>query len=291
MPPMATLSFQSQVIAGLVGNSAARLAFALLAQPLWEVPTVLLSNHPAGRSAAGEAVDSTRLSRLIDGLFDNGLSDRIDRVLSGYLGHRHQVGVIVEALERLNTDGRSVDYVLDPVIGDRSVGAYIGDGIEDAIREDLLPRARLVTPNHFELERLAGARASSDEAVWSTARAVQSLGPGTVIVTSVSTSETPPDTVRTFLLDGTERWVVETPKVKTPAYGAGDLTTAALVAHLATGQPLHTALAQSVSGVYGVLRATGDQPDLAAVEAGQEIVSPTTVFTAEAKPPLFLDGG
>lgn len=283
---MATLSFQSQVVAGFVGNSAARLAFALLGQPLWEVPTVLLSNHPAGRSATGETLDAHRLERLVAGLFDNGLAGQIGFVLSGYLGHHGQAEVIARTLDRLSAEGRFVGYVLDPVIGDRAAGAYVGEGIESAMRDALLPRARLVTPNHFELERLAGQPAPDDAAVWRNAKALQSVGPTTVIVTSVATAETPPQAVRTFLLSGDQRWVIETPRVDTPAYGAGDLTTAALVARLAAGDAIELALARAVSGVYGILVATGNSPDLAAAEASREIANPTTAFAVTAMPPL-----
>jgi len=286
-----TLSYQSQVVAGFVGNTAARSAFTLLGRELWEVPTVLYSNHPADRSFAGEAVPAKTLCDLVEGLRTNRLAARIDQILSGYFGSADQVEVVADALDGLREGGREVGYLCDPVIGDSEAGVYVREGIAEAIRDQLVPRATVVTPNHFELEFLTGRKVTDDASLWAAARTLQARGPDTVVVTSVATAKTPARTTRTAMVSHDQAWIVETPRFESPAHGAGDLLAALFSARLAMGMPPVEALSLAVSGVHGVVRATGDQPDLALTAARDEIVNPATNFPARPTPLPSSDDG
>jgi pyridoxine kinase len=70
---MTTVSFQSHVAAGAVGNSAASMVYAAFDCELWAVPTALYSNHPAHRTFAGEVVASASFYRWIAAFEENGL--------------------------------------------------------------------------------------------------------------------------------------------------------------------------------------------------------------------------
>lgn len=278
---MATLSFQSAVVAGFVGNSAASYAFTLLGQALWPVPTVLYSNHPAGRGHAGEVVSAGLHGRIVAALEKNGLMAEVGQVLTGYLGHADQTDVVLAALASARRLNPGVRYICDPVLGDMGSGRYVAAEIGHAIRGRLVPASDIVTPNHFELTYLLGAPATTAAAVWAAATRLQALGPQTVVVTSVVTAETPRDRIDTFLLEGTSAWAIRTPRIDTPAHGAGDLLTALLAARLAAGAPSTVeALSHAVSSVYGVLLQTGCSADLALPAAGHEILTPTHLFQA-----------
>lgn len=281
---MTTLSFQSQVVAGHVGNTAARAAFAALGRGLWEIPTVLFSNHPAGRTFAGEVVDPDLMRRLVRGLLDNGLMAGVDTIVSGYMRTPDQVAVVGEAVDRARSAKPSLRFICDPVLGDRPSGLYVPEDVAAAVRDDLIPRATVAIPNHFELDFLTGRQAEDDAAVWRAARDLQAMGPEVVIVTSVATHDSPADSLRVFLLDRSDGWIIETPRVRSPAHGAGDLLAALFVARAAAGIPAVESLSLAVSGVYGVVQATGQRLDLALPESRGELVAPSTVFTAEAKP-------
>jgi NAD(P)-dependent dehydrogenase (short-subunit alcohol dehydrogenase family) len=67
-------------------------------------------------------------------------------------------------------------YCCDPVIGDVGRGVFVRPGIEELLRDVAVPAADLVTPNHFELDLLAGTRTASLPAVKDAVAAVQALG-------------------------------------------------------------------------------------------------------------------
>lgn len=278
---MPTLSFQSAVVAGFVGNNAAGAAFALLGQELWPVPTVLYSNHPAGRGHSGEVVSAAHHRRIIAALEGNKLMARVGQVLSGFLGHADQADGVVTALAAARRSNPSVRYICDPVLGDTGPGLYVADTIGQAIRQVLVPASNVVTPNHFELTYLTGTPAQTDADVWIAAARLQAMGPQSVVVTSVVTADTPVDGIDTYLLERESAWVIRTPRIVTPAHGAGDLLSGILAAKLAAGaRSTAAALSCAVSSVYGVLSATGPNPDLALSAARGEIAAPTQLFRA-----------
>jgi pyridoxine kinase len=287
-----TLSFHSHVVAGHVGNAVARHVFTLLGRELWEVPTVVFSNHPAGRSFAGETLASATMARMLAVLRENGLLASVDAVLSGYLRDPDHVGIIADVVPTVRAQsGRGARYVCDPVLGDRAQGLYVPAAVARSVAETLVPLADVLTPNHFELEYLTGAPAEDDAAVWSAAARLQAAGPQVVVVTSVCTGDAPDDRARTFMLAGENAWHVTTPLVNSPAHGAGDLLAAILAARLADGTSPPEALSLAVSGVYGVLRATGRNPDLQVLAAASEIVAPSQTFAAMSRPPASRGGG
>lgn len=278
--PMATVSFQSHVAAGAVGNSAAAMVYQAFGQSLWAIPTVLYSNHPAGRAFAGESVAPNLLRRFADAFATNGLIDQVARVQSGYLGAPGQGDAILTLLAAARKSGRTVSYVCDPVMGDREAGLYVSTDVAAAIRDTLVPAADAVTPNLFELEYLSGAPVESAAQVWAAMRSVQAAGPSIVVATSVVVRESTPDHVDTFLLEGDEGWSVSVPRIQCPAHGAGDIMTAAFLARMALGDPPPRALSLAVSSVHAILRAAGDQPDLALHVAQSDLTSPAPVFPA-----------
>lgn len=287
---MATVSFQSQVAAGAVGNSAASMVYAAFGRALWAVPTVLYSNHPAGRAFAGEVVSSASLYRWIAAFEENRLIEQVNHVQSGYLGAADQAQAVLALLSAARKSGRAVNYACDPVLGEQTAGLYVPPAVAIAIRETLVPVADIVTPNLFELGYLTGASVDTAAQVWAAMQSLQAMGPRMVVATSVITHDTAATDVDTFLLDGASRWCVRAPRLASPAHGAGDVMTAAFLARLADGETSHGALSHAVSSIYCILAATGDHPDLALHAARDDLLSPAPVFPAVAKPPSSSDG-
>jgi len=71
--------------------------------------------------------------------------------------------------------------VVDPVIGDSGKGLFVPAEVAQAVIDHLIPRADLVAPNSWELQRITGADARSPEAA---AKAARLLGKA-VLVSSV----------------------------------------------------------------------------------------------------------
>jgi hydroxymethylpyrimidine/phosphomethylpyrimidine kinase len=149
----------------------------------------------------------------------------VDAVKIGMLGTADTISAVSEALDLLP----GVPVVLDPVMVAESGSRLLDDGAEVALREQLLPRAAVVTPNVPEAARLTGLHPDADVA--ELARAVQALAPRAVVVTGGHRSE-----VTDVFFDGDE--LVEISGERHPggaAHGSGCTHSSALAAHLALG--------------------------------------------------------
>ena len=158
---MGVLSIQSHVAMGYVGNSAAVFALQRMGHEVWPVFTLLFSNHPGHGDFGGQNLQSRLLSELVAGLSRRGVFERCEALLSGYLGLASTGPVVLEALSLARRTNPKVKFVLDPVIGDEETGVFVAADVVAFIRDELLERADIVTPNEFELRLLADA--ASDE--------------------------------------------------------------------------------------------------------------------------------
>ena len=148
--------------------------------------------------------------------------------------------------------------VLDPVMVAESGGRLLEEEAERALRERLLPRVAVATPNLMEAAVLAGLGpgAPPDEL----ARAVHALGPGVVVVTGGHREE-----ASDVFYDGDR--LVEIHGERHPggaAHGSGCTHSSALAAHLAHGyEPLEAARRAKVIASAAVargLRELGEGP-------------------------------
>src|SRR3954452_16763768 len=163
----------------------------------------------------------------------------VDAVKIGMLGSAETIAAVAEALALLP----GVPIVLDPVMVAESGAALLDPEAGTALRDRLLPRATVVTPNVDEARALVGGgepgRAGAATADFEQlAREVHRLGPRAVVVTGGDRDE---DTDVFF--DGAA--VDSIPGERYPggaAHGSGCTHSSALAAHLALGfEPLEAA--------------------------------------------------
>jgi hydroxymethylpyrimidine/phosphomethylpyrimidine kinase len=204
---------------------------------------------------------------------------RVAAVKIGMLGTVGTIAAVCEALDLLP----GVPVVLDPVMVSESGASLLDDDAQSALREKMLPRATVVTPNVPEAKALAGARldeGANRDGIERLAREVKALGPGAVVITGGHRAEA----VDVFF-DG-ER-VVEIPGERYPggaAHGSGCTHSSALAAHLALGfEPLEAArrakavaaeaVRQGLTGIGagpGPVDALGLRPDPSWKGGGQD---------------------
>ncbi len=101
----------------------------------------------------------------------------VDAVKVGMLGTVQTIEAVNRALDELES---ATPIVLDPVMVAESGAQLLEPDARDALRELLLPRATVATPNLPEARALAR---SDDSSVADLARSVLALGPATVVVT------------------------------------------------------------------------------------------------------------
>lgn len=148
------LVISSSVAHGHVGLSAAAPILQALGHEVIGLPTVLLSNHPGWSHTAGMQVDPDTLRQMLEALEANGWLGAVDACLTGYLPTPAHVDLAVDAVARVK--GKGARIVVDPVLGDAPKGLYIAEEAAHALRDHLVPKADILTPNAFELSWLTG---------------------------------------------------------------------------------------------------------------------------------------
>lgn len=273
------LSVQSSVCYGHVGNSAVVFPLMRRGIEVWPVYTVLFSNHPDYGSLRGQSVPGDQVAELVRGIDEQGFLSGADAVLSGYLGTAGAGDAVLESVHRLKAANPDAIYCCDPVMGDDDSGVYVEDGIPELMRTDLIPAAQVIAPNQFELGLLSGKPVDSIDQVVSAAESVLTLGPRTVLVTSVGTPDRP-DRLTMVAVTATGAWSVSTPKFDRIFKGSGDLVTAVFLGSLLdSGEPTR-ALADAAAVTYVVLETTvqAGSRELALVAAQDQIAHPSTTF-------------
>jgi pyridoxine kinase len=256
MPDVNILSIQSLVSYGHAGNSAAMFPLQRLGYDVWPVVTVHFSNHTGYGAARGPLLRAEDIAEVIRGVEDRGALDRCAAVLSGYQGAEDVGAVILDAVANVKKRNPDAIYFCDPVMGDVGRGFFVRPGIPEFMRDQVVPAADVITPNQFELGFLAGTEPRTVAEVVAAAESVRATGPGTVLVTSVITEETPDESLDMVAVSADGAWSVRTPRLPINPPGAGDLTSAVFLANLLDGQDLPTALARTTSSVFAVMEAT-----------------------------------
>jgi pyridoxine kinase len=276
------LSIQSSVAFGHVGNSAAVFPLQRLGIEAWAVNTVHFSNHTGYGEWRGPLLTAGDLRDVVRGVEERGALARVAAVLSGYQGAEDVGEVVLETVARAKELNPDAVYCCDPVMGDVGRGMFVRPGIPELMRDRVVPEADVITPNHFELDFLSGRTTRTLAEVIEAAEAVRRTGPGTVLVTSVLTDETPEGSVDVVALDGDGAWLCRTPLLPIAPNGCGDVTAAVFLAHLLTTGSAQTALERVSATVFGILEATleAGTREIQLVAAQDVIADPPARFAA-----------
>jgi pyridoxine kinase len=251
---------------------------------VWPIHTVQFSNHTGYGEWTGRVFDGPMIEELVEGVGARGVLPRCDGVLSGYMGSADIGNAILSTVARVRAANPRALYCCDPVIGDVGRGVFVRPGIPEFMREQAVPAADIITPNHFELDYLSGRAAETLSAVKEAVRSVQDLGPRVVLVTSLHTRETPPDAIDLLAGEGGAFWRVRTPRLSLGVNGAGDAIAALFFVHYARTGSAADALGEAAASTYGLLRRTAEagSREILTVAAQDEFVSPSERFPVEA---------
>ncbi|MER6877144.1 PfkB family carbohydrate kinase, partial [Amycolatopsis sp. NPDC000673] len=136
----------------------------------------------------------------------------------------------------IGRDG-SIPFVVDPVAAAMTGQSLFDDNGLAALRDELLPRATVLTPNLDEVRLLTGMTVTDREGMHTAAVVLHQLGPKYVLVKS-GHLQSDPECVD-LLFDGTTFVELPGPRWQTPhTHGAGDTMASALTAGLAKGMPV-----------------------------------------------------
>jgi pyridoxine kinase len=252
---------------------------------VWPVYTVNFSNHTGYGAWRGPLIPPDDVREVVTGIEERGALAEVDLVLSGYQGSEGIGDVVLDAVDRVRKANPDARYACDPVMGNARSGCFVAPAIPVLIRERVVPKADIVTPNQFELGFLVGRDEDTPQAldeIVATADRVREMGPDTVLVTSVEHADREPDTIGMMAVTGEGAWLIETPLLPLKANGSGDVTAALFSARLLEGGDPVAALEQTTAAVFGLLQATleSGRGELQLVQAQEEYVAPSRTFTA-----------
>lgn len=172
---------------------------------------------------------------------------------SGMLASAELARIVADALDP------AIPYVCDPVMVATSGDRLLDADAERVVRELLVPRAALVTPNLDEAEILAGFEVRDAASMERAGRALVARGAAAALIKG---GHLHGDLLIDLLVtrDGTRRF--EHPRIHTTStHGTGCTLSAAITAGLATGKPLETAVTEALEYVH---RAIAGAPGLGA---------------------------
>jgi pyridoxine kinase len=280
---MNILSIQSWVAYGHVGNASAMFPMQRLGHEVWAVNTVQFSNHTGYGAWKGQVFSGDAIRDVVDGVADRGVLASCDGILSGYMGEASIGEAILDACARVKAANPKALYCCDPVMGDVGRGMFVRPGIPDFMRDRAVPAADIITPNHFELEFLAGQEAKDSASFAKALDTVHALGPRVIVVTSLHLNDTPDGALDLVVSDGGTKHRVRTPLLPLEVSGAGDAVAALFFVHYLETQSAAEALARAASSVYGLLKRTSEagSREILSVAAQDEFVTPSRRFEAE----------
>ncbi len=274
----AVLAISSHVARGCVGNRAIVPALQALGHQVWAVPTVLLPWHPGHGPGRRIAIGDDEFADLLDELASARWAGEIGAVISGYMadaGQADAVGRLVDALKSLNSE---LLFCCDPVIGDGTSldkgRLYVDETVACAIRDELVPRADVITPNRFELSWLSGQDMVASDREF--AKAAGDLGAELTVATSMPGLD--PGRIANHLLGRGEAVCAEHELTAQAPNGSGDLLCALLTSRLVCNHdPAEALRLASASVAQIVARAVNAGSDELLLEGDfDSITSPMT---------------
>jgi hydroxymethylpyrimidine/phosphomethylpyrimidine kinase len=227
-PPRSALTIAGSDSSGGAGIQADLKTFAALGVYGVSALTAVTAQNTAG------VVEAAVLSAdLVTAQIEAVAGDvEIHAVKTGMLGDAAVVEAVAAAIKELELPL----VVVDPVLASTSGARLLDDDGLQMLCSELLPLARVVTPNVPEAEVLSGKRIESDDDLKEAARRIHDLGAAAVIVTGGHRGRSD---VKDVLFDGHAFWEFSVPRVDvTDVHGTGCTFAAAVAACLALDSPL-----------------------------------------------------
>ena len=180
---------------------------------------------------------------------------RLDATKIGMLATAAIAEAVAAAIEELDLPS----VVLDPVLVTSSGERLFDEGGVRTLIAELLPRARVITPNIPEAEVLSGCRIVSIDDRRRAAERLCEMGAAAVVITGghgVGFAGSPPADVVDLVFDGESFLELSIPRVAIDgghAHGTGCAFASALAAGLALGDSLPASAARAQQYVTGAI--------------------------------------
>lgn len=243
------LVITSQVVRGGISGRGLTFALERIGHPVWFLPTILLPWHPGHGKGTRIVAPNAEFAAIAADLAASPKLGELGGVMSGYLGDPDQaasVAALVKAVKAANPDA---PYLCDPVLGDHTGstggGLYVPKATAEAIRDELVPLADILTPNCFELGWLTRREVESELQALSAARA---LGNKRVLITTSPALRR--NAIANLLAGPRGAVAAEHAAIPNPPHGTGDLIAGLFLSNLLEGRDDEDALKRASASVF-----------------------------------------
>jgi hydroxymethylpyrimidine/phosphomethylpyrimidine kinase len=194
----------------------------------------------------------------VDAMSPTAVAAQIDAVMgdigamaakTGMLLQQEIIETVAERVERWQLK----QLVVDPVMVSRTGAQLIDDRAIAVLREKLIPKAAIVTPNRYEAQLLSGLEITTIEDMKAAAEIVHRLGASTVLVKGGGMAGSLRGVDVWFDGDRWETLTIETVDTSN-THGTGCTLSAAIAANLALGKDLGDAVRQAKHYVTTALK-------------------------------------
>jgi pyridoxine kinase len=264
------LILSSFVSASRIGGGAQQYVLAAHRIDPVLAPTVLFGRSPA-LGAQGEVTAPEVLRRMLGDIEADAVFGELDLVITGHFSLPAQVDIAADLLERVRAGAaRQPVVVVDPIMGDEPKGLYVPDAVAERVARRLVPLADWITPNLWELGRLAGRPIADAEAARLACRQLDRPA----LVTSVPIGEAE---IGLLFCDRDEAVCFAHHRLPRAPNGAGDLVTASFGAGLVEGMAPLAAAERAARAAAETVQAALEwgTTDLPVVALAERLVHPT----------------
>lgn len=188
----------------------------------------------AQNSVAVEAVEAVSATMLDAQLAALAADMPPAAIKTGMLGSVANLEVVVRWIDRLRAADPALAVVVDPVLRATTGAQFAGEELRRAYREQLMPRATLVTPNRAEAAALLGVPDLRDaRQVEGAARMLREAGAAAVVITGGDAGE---ESANDYVHAPWAQGWLRSPRVPTPHHhGTGCVFASSAAAALALG--------------------------------------------------------
>ncbi len=186
---------------------------------------------------------------LVEAQIDTVMEDfSVKVVKTGMLGNEEITRLVAEKMK----EHRLRRMVVDPVMVAKSGDTLLEEGAQRALKQDLLPLARVVTPNLPEAEVLAEMKIETVSEMKQAARQIHRQGPSFVLVKGGHLEGS--RELTDVLFDGEQYCYYRAPRVETKnTHGTGCTYASAIASFMALGYNVPAAVKQARGYLQAIL--------------------------------------
>lgn len=249
-----TIIIHSKVAMGYVGSNTSALILQINGFDIITIPTVVYSNHLSLPTFGGGKISDELFASILKGVVDLNIFQDVSTIITGFIGSKGQVETTAVFIKEFKKQNPDILYLCDPVMGDIDKGQYVPAEIPDAMIEHLIPLADILTPNHYEAERIINTKINSLENITPLLEQKFNLSTQKIVITSFNFDNADSNFVYKNIVENSRFHLIKTPKIDVHPAGTGELFTAHFYLSLLEGKEFIHAAQIGADRVSGTLQ-------------------------------------